>query len=216
MSDSGLDWNAGPQALGLLQLREDPQYSRIPVDRRVALVEAALEDGRSLADRIRERWGQDPESIAARCDVPVIRSEDDAGFGSVIVYAEYAARPPCITLYVPAISRLDKMMAVPETEVCCCIGSTMAIFLAHELYHHFDCLRGNERVSRRHAVKIFGIGRWHWTSGLSSLAEIAAGAFAQELLGLSFHPKMLDLLLTHLTPALSPRERTERELRAPE
>jgi len=44
-------------------------------------------------------------------------------------------------------------------------------------------------------VRIFGMGRWQWTSGLSSLCEIAAGAFAQRLLGLSFHPKLLDLLI---------------------
>ena len=75
----------------------------------------------------------------------------------------------------------------------------MPIFLAHELYHHFDCLRGSERLARRHTVEIFGIGDWHWTSGLTSLCEIAAGAFAQRLLGLPFHPKVLDLLLVGKT-----------------
>lgn len=194
MSDAGVDWDTGPQALGLLQLREDPQYPRIPADRRVALVEVALEDGRTLADRTRELWGQDPAAIAARCNVPVFPSEDNAGFGSVVVYAEYASQPPSITLYLPAIRRLDRLITEHGVQVCRGIVSTMPIFLAHELYHHFDCLRGNERLSRQHAVKMFGIGRWHWTSGLSSLAEIAAGAFAQRLLGLSFHPKLLDLV----------------------
>ena len=185
---SALD--AGPQALGLLQLREDPQYRRIAPDRRAALVESALDDGRDMADRIREQWGQDPAAIAARCKVPVIRSADDAGFGSVIVHAEYVARPSSITLYVPAIRRLDRLVAERDVP----IGSSLPIFLAHELYHHFDCLRGKARLSRRHAVRIFGVGSWHWTSGLSSLSEIAAGAFAQQLLGLPFHPKLLDFL----------------------
>ena len=194
MSDSGLDGNGGPQALGLLQLREDPQYPRIPAGRRIALVEAALDDGRTLADHARKLWGNEPAAIAAHCDVPIVRSENEAGFGSIIVYADYVTRPPCITLYAPAILRLDKLMAARGAGIGG-IGSTMPVFLAHELYHHFDCLRGNERVSRRHAVKIFGIGRWNWTSGLCSLAEIAAGAFAQRLLGLPFHPKLLDLLL---------------------
>jgi hypothetical protein len=195
VNNSGVDWNAGPQALGLLQLREDPQYPRIPVDRRVALVEAALEDGRSLADRTRKLWGRDPTAIAARCDVPVIRSKDDAGFGTVIVYADYVTRPPSIMLYLPAIFRLDTLIEECGVQVCRGIGSTTPIFLAHELYHYFDCLRGGGQLSRRHAVKIFSVGPWHWTSGLSSLSEIAAGAFAQALLGLPFHPKLLDLLL---------------------
>jgi hypothetical protein len=194
VSDPGLDGDAGPLALGLLQLREDLQYPRIPGERRIALVEAALEDGRSLADRTCEVWGRDPTAIAARCDVPVIRSEDDAGFGSVIVFAEYATRPRSITLYLPAILLLDRLIAGQGARLFD-VGSTVPIFLAHELYHHFDCQRGNERMSRRHVVKIFGVGSWHWTAGLSSLAEIAAGAFAQRLLGLPFHPKLLDLLM---------------------
>jgi hypothetical protein len=195
VSDPGLDWDAAPQALGLLQLQDDSQYFRIPADRHVALVEAALEDGRALADWTRDRWGQDPASIAARCNVPVIHSDDDAGFGSTIVYADYATRAPCITLYVSAIARLDGLIAGRGARLPLGIGRTMPIFLAHELYHHFDCLRGSARLSRLHAVKIFGVGPWHWTSGLSSLSEIAAGAFAQQLLGLPFHPKLLDLLL---------------------
>ena len=195
MSDPDLDWNAQPQALGLLQLREDPQYRRIPAGQHIALVEAALEDGRLLADCTRLQWGQDPVAIAGRCSVPVNRSNDDAGFGSVVVYAEYVARPSTITLYVPAIMQLDRLIAQRDARVCRGQGGSLPIFLAHELYHHFDCQRGSGRLSRRHAVRIFSVGTWHWTSGLSSLPEIAAGAFAQELLNLPFHPKFLDLLL---------------------
>lgn len=186
---------AQPRALGLIQLREDPQYQRIPAGRRDALVEAALEDGRLLADEIRRQWSVDPALVAAGCNVPVIRSEDDAGFGSVIVYAGYASRPAAITLYLPAIRRLDRLIASRSAGLLAGLAGSEPVFLAHELYHHFDCLRGGDRLARRHPVKIFGVGPWRWTSGLVSLPEIAAGAFAQQLLGLSFHPKVLDLIM---------------------
>ena len=39
------------------------------------------------------------------------------------------------------------------------------------------------------------MGPLRGTAGLSSLAEIAAGAFAQALLGLRYHPKLLDLVV---------------------
>lgn len=195
MSDIGIDWGAGPQALGLLELREDPQFPRIPVERRVALVEAALEDGCSLADRTRDLWGSDPMTIAARCNVPVVLSEDDAGFGSTIVHAEYRTRPPSITLYLPAIRHLDRLVSEQGAQVRLGIDQTAPVFVAHELYHHFDCTRGSAPLSRQHRVRLLGIGPWNWTSGLASLSEIAAGAFAQRLLGLSFHPKTLDSLL---------------------
>ena len=195
MNDIGIDRGAGPQALGLLQLREDPQFPRIPVERRVALVEAALEDGRSLADRTRDPCGSDPMSIAARRNVPVVFSEDDAGFGSTIVHAEYTTRPPSITLYLPAIRHLDRLVLEHGGRARLGIDQTAPVFLAHELYHHFDHTRGSAPLSRQYRVRLFGIGQWNWTSGLSSLSEIAAGAFAQRLLGLPFHPKVLDLLL---------------------
>lgn len=193
MSDS--DRYGGPQALGLLQLRESAQYARIPVEQRLALVEAALDDGRALADRTCERWGREPMAVAAACRVPVIESDDDAGFGSVTVYADYATRRPAITLYLPAIARLDRLIAQRTAHIYLGIDKTAPIFLAHELYHHFDCTRECAPLSRRHPLRLFGIGRWTWTVGIAGLAEIAAGAYAQHLLGLSFHPKLLDILV---------------------
>jgi len=41
---------------------------------------------------------------------------------------------------------------------------------------------------------VLRLGPWRWTSGLTSLAEIAAGAFAQGLLGLRWHPRWFDLI----------------------
>ncbi len=187
--------HAGSRALGLLQLREDPQYRRIPFERRIALVEAALEDGRWLAARTLDLWGSDPMRIAAGCNMPVIHSEDDAGFGNTIVHAEYRTRPPSITLYLPAIRYLDRLVSEQGARACFGIDRTAPIFLAHELYHHFDCMRGNAPLSRRYPVEIFHFGPLKWTSGVASLSEIAAGAFAQRLLGLTFHPKLLDLLI---------------------
>ena len=195
MNAPGLDLQVRPRTLGLLQLREDLQYRRIPPHQRVTLVDAALEDGYALAERTRAQWGRDPVEIAARCAVPVFRSEGEAGFGSVIVYAEYVAHPLLITLYLPAIRRLDGLIVQRGAQIRLGMDTALPIFLAHELYHHFDCLRGADRLGRRHRVRIFGMGRWQWTSGLTSLCEIAAGAFAQRLLGLSFHPKLLDLLI---------------------
>lgn len=191
MNAVATDFCMEPRALGLLQLRADPQFPRIEPGRHAALVDAALADGRFLAGDVRTHLGPDPAFIAASCGVPVLDSEEEAGFGSTIVFAEYATRPPAITLYGPAIRRLDARIAASGAAAAPGIGATRSIFLAHELYHHFDCTR-SEPLARRHRVRIFRLGGWTWTSGLISLAEIAAGAFAQELLGLSFHPKLLE------------------------
>jgi hypothetical protein len=36
------------------------------------------------------------------------------------------------------------------------------------------------------------IGPWRWRTGIATLSEIAAGSFAQALLDLPCHPKVLD------------------------
>jgi hypothetical protein len=41
---------------------------------------------------------------------------------------------------------------------------------------------------------LFRIGGWQWRTGIAALAEIAAGAFAQSLLDLPCHPRVLDLI----------------------
>ncbi len=182
-------------ALGLLALSSDVQFHRIPEAQRSKCVEQALQDGRHLAERACQQWGSDPFVVAARCDVPVMESHTEAGFGSTVIYAEYAVSPPSITLYTPAIGRLDALIAKRS-----CfdwgIERTKPVFLAHELYHHFDCMRGRQALIRRYRVSVLNLGRWTWTAGLTTLPEIAAGAFAQRLLGLAFHPKLLDVLVT--------------------
>jgi hypothetical protein len=66
------------------------------------------------------------------------------------------------------------------------------VLIAHELYHHLEATRAVTPIARRHQATLFQIGKWRWRTGIAALAEIAAGAFAQGLLGLPCHPKVLD------------------------
>ncbi len=183
-----------PHSLALQQLRSDPQFSRIAPERHTSLVDAALQDGRFLAMDVKRHLGSDPAAIADGCGVPVFDSEDEAGFGTTMVFAEYGTRPPSITLYRPALEAMDAALVASPLGRAHGFLCSRPVFLAHELYHHFDCSR-RVPLARRHRVRLFGMGRWAWTSGLASLPEIAAGAFAQALLGLPFHPKFLDSLV---------------------
>jgi hypothetical protein len=185
---------ATPRSLGLLLLREDAQYSRIGHGQREVLVEAALEDGRRMADGARGRWGDDPSAIASACGVSVIESGAEEGWGTALVYADYLERTRCIRLFGPAIAHLERGLARPAVAEIAGICAARPTLLAHELYHHLDAGRAGLPLARRHRVTLFALGPWRWTSGLTSLAEIAAGAFAQRLLRLRWHPKFFDLI----------------------
>ncbi len=116
-----------------------------------------------------------PDEMATRLGVRVEDVEADGGFGNVMVFADYRPRPPSVRLYAPALRVLDaELPAYPEP-----LPGSRAVFLAHELFHHLETLDPRCVPSRRHRSK--------------ALSEIAAGAFAQELLGLRYHPKLLDV-----------------------
>jgi len=192
---------ATPEAIGMLLLRDDPQFARIDVGGARPLVEAALEDGRRLASVIRLTCGVAPVVIAERNAVRVVEVGEANDYGTTVVYAEYTERPPEIRLFLPAIRALNRCLT--DSELCRAMGlaDVAPVFLAHELYHHLDCLRDSDRLVARHRVPLLRLGPVHWTTGLASLPEIAAGAFAQHLLGLRYHPKILDLLtLFHAEP----------------
>lgn len=186
---------ATPQALGLLELEEDRQFHRIAASDRQRLVDVALEDGASVADTMHRIFGQAcPDDIAGRLGVEVKTVDGEGGFGTVAVFADYVPRPAAIRLYAPAMAALDAHLGVYPDRDCLGAAGTRSLFLAHELFHHLEGLRPAHALAARHRVALFTLGPLRLTSGLSSLAEVAAGAFAQKLLGLRYHPKLLDIV----------------------
>jgi hypothetical protein len=181
-----------PLALGRGLLREDPRAAALSGRDVCALVEAALADGTALAERAIERWGGDPEQIARANSVPVENSEADAGYGTTMVFAEYRARPVGIVLYRPIIDALERWLQRSRLASLLGIECTRSVFLAHELYHHFDETRAQALCSR-HRLPVLRLGPLRLTATVAGLREVAAGAFAQRLLGLRFHPRLLDI-----------------------
>jgi 3-oxoacyl-[acyl-carrier-protein] synthase III len=55
-------------------------------------------------------------------------------------------------------------------------------------------IRSDIPIARRYQATLFSIGGRRWRTGIAALAEIAAGAFAQSLLDLPVHPRLLDLV----------------------
>jgi hypothetical protein len=181
-----------PHALGCAVLREDPHAAALRAAEVSALVEAALADGATLAEQVRQRCGDNPDGIAAANGVPVEESRADAGYGTTIVFAQYRTRPLGIDLYSPAIEALDRRLQQSGLGRLLGLENTRAMFLAHELYHHFDEAR-TQTLCSRHRVPVLRLGRLRLTAAVAGMREVAASAFAQHLLGLRFHPRLLDI-----------------------
>jgi len=193
-------WLAGimavsPEALGLVMLEADLHARRLDGATQLAAVRDALADGAATAETLRARFPDlAPHEIAGRLNVPVAETDDDPLVGRLWRFAEYRGRPARILLYSRGLAPLDGVIAGGLAARLLGLATPREVFVAHELFHHIEATRSDTPIARRYQPTLFRIGGWHWRTGIAALAEIAAGAFAQSLLDLPCHPRVLDLL----------------------
>jgi hypothetical protein len=68
------------------------------------------------------------------------------------------------------------------------------MLLAHELFHAMQLRSPDLYVNRKH-IRLWKIGPFERYSALLSLEEVAAMAFAETLLGLTYTPYVYDVLM---------------------
>jgi hypothetical protein len=186
---------ASPETLGLVMLKADVHARRLDRARQLAAVRDALADGAATAEALRARFSDlAPHEIAAGLNVPVAETDDDPLVGSLWRFAEYQERPARIVLYSRGLAPLDGVIAGRLAVRLLGQATPRDVFVAHELFHHIEATRSDMPIARRHRPALFRIGGWQWRTGIAALAEIAAGAFAQSLLDLRCHPRVLDLI----------------------
>ena len=216
---TNVSWPAGiepasPRALGLAMLEADPHAWRLDRSAQLAAVSDALADGATTARNLRDRFaGLDPRGIALRLGLTVEVTDDDPLVGSIWRFAEYRPRPPGIRLYDRGLAALDDAVCGSLAKRWLGSATPQDVFIAHELYHHAEASRTDVPIARRHLATLFRVGSWHWRTGIAALAEIAAGAFAQSLLNLPYHPRVLDFAALGAMSSLRHREDRDRNSR---
>jgi hypothetical protein len=186
---------ASPETLGMLMLKSDLHAARLDDHAQRAAVIDALADGAATAGDLRKRFpGLKPRRIAGELQVTVTTSDDDPMVGSIWRFAEYRPRPPQILLYKRGLAPVELALAGAPAARLLGGAAVEDVFVAHELYHHTEATRAEIPIARRHQATLFQIGKWRWRTGIATLSEIAAGSFAQALLELPCHPKVLDFV----------------------
>jgi hypothetical protein len=186
---------ASPETLGMFMLKSDLHAARLDDRTQRAAVIDALADGVATARDLRKRFpGLNPRRIAGELQVTVTTLDDDPMVGSIWRFAEYRPRPPQILLYARGLAPVEHALAGAPAARLLGKATVEEVFVAHELYHHTEAIRAEIPIARRHQATLFQIGKWRWRTGVATLAEIAAGSFAQALLELPCHPKVLDFV----------------------
>jgi len=183
------------ERLAFAMLEADPHARRLDLAAKFAAVRGALADGAATAKALHQRFPDfTPHRIAHELGVPVEVTDDDPLVGSIWRFAEYRQRPARIVLYRSGLALLDRAIAGGLAMRLLGHATPQQVFIAHELFHHAETTRSDTPIAQRYRPTLFRIGGWHWRTGIAALAEIAAGAFAQSLLDLPYHPHVLDLV----------------------
>jgi len=180
--------------LWLAMLPEDAVYGKIPADLRRPSVEQAAEYGRRAARDLRARLGAaDPAALGEQLGVRVEWSDGPYVFGKIVQTSTYAQRLRTITIYSGSVEEMNRFLAAEGLVPVLGISDVGPVYLAHELFHHLeeDSLGRAANLVRVTTLKLGPLVR---RSGIGQLSEIAADAFAQTLLGLTFAPRLLDYL----------------------
>lgn len=184
-------------AWGSYAFSREPLKNKIPIQRRIELIEKANECGRQYADRIISRYGtHEPLALAKAMGLEVQYPERPTGVVRV-TFAEYKP-PKNIFLYTDAVDKARASMQ--EDGVAELFGESFRItdlLLAHELFHHVEEQYAKEIFTRTEKVELWTLKPFHNRSTIICLGEIAAMAFAKRLLALSFSPYVMDVFLIY-------------------
>lgn len=186
--------NVSDLELGLWLMKADPTANRVPMPQKRLLIAAALADGHAQATLVREQFpNADPGDIAHAWGLPVEHIASENRRGDILYFADYGGKPPVIRIFDGSVAIINAHLAHAGVAAEFGVHDATPVFIAHEIYHHLDTLRPRP-ISQQHRVTTLKIATWRLTSGLLSLAEIAANAFAQQLLCLAASPSLFELI----------------------
>jgi hypothetical protein len=176
-----------------LTLQEDPFFHRLRPEMHREAVDFGLTAGRDAADQAMERYGQEPEAMAAVLRISVVRSEEQSQAGPMVHFSEYREKPPQITLYRRSMAEANQLIQDHQLEGLLGFADVEPMHLAHELYHHLEAKKLISGASR-FRLESFRLGPLRFRTGLPSLREIAADRFAMGVLKLRVPPKATQLI----------------------
>ena len=171
----------------------DPLNGRLTVDEYLPFYRAARQCGVELAQKARREWGDVPcGELAEKLGVRVERHPMPDGDG-ILPFAVFE-EPDLIRIYTDNAEATRSLIEasggdefIGGTDIC-------QMLLAHELFHVLQLREPELYVNQKH-IRLWKIGPWIRESRLLSLEEVAAMAFAQELLQLPVNPYLYDVLM---------------------
>lgn len=171
----------------------DPLQRLVSLDEYTSHFHAARKCGMDLAHKARREWGGiSCQEMAEQLGVRVERLPMPEGDG-MLTFAMYH-EPDLIQVFTDNAAATETLIRESGSEEVLGNVDICEMLLAHELFHALQERNPDLYVNRK-LVRLWKIGPFERYSALLSLEEVAAMAFAQELLGLSCIPYVYDVLM---------------------
>jgi hypothetical protein len=180
------------QALAYLELEKDIVFPHLSTPARLQYINHALRAGRGQAALYK---GMDVFHLANALGVRLVAESTQSVVAGVIFRSTYDFATRTITIYKSSIDQvyevLSELLPKPWDG-----EQVLSLHIAHELFHHLEATHITPVHEQLPPVSTFRLGPIHVTRACSrQCGEIAAHAFARELLDLPFLPSAIDWLV---------------------
>ncbi len=180
------------RALSYLELEKDPVFSHLSPEQHLFYLDYALQAGCAQAALYQ---GADAFALAKKFGVKVVFQPNGSDIASGTLRATYDAQEETIEIFASSIAQMERSLA-PWLDIPWDTKKIAAIHLAHELFHHLEATQIEPVARQLPPVTTLRLGRIKLAqSRVRRCREIAAHAFAKELLELPVLPNIADWLL---------------------
>lgn len=180
---------------GSYAFSRDPLNGKLTSQRRRELILDSLHCGTCAAQKLKMLYGcKNVDDYAKQLNIKVIYENTD-GTDNYIVFARYN-HPDQVTLYRGNTQKAEQLILTENLTDLLEEANVTSVLLAHELFHHIENM-DSSIYTRTEKQLLWKIGPLKVQSRLIALGEIAAMAFARELLGLSYNPHIFDVILLY-------------------
>ncbi len=180
---------------GRYAFSRDPLKGKVSYELRKEMIEKANECGKKEAIKLKEKYKDVPiKKIIKRMNIDYIEKNSNVT-ETYIMFACYNS-PNKITIFKKNKTMVEEFIKENDLSSKLEYIDVESVLLAHELFHHIE--ENNKDIyTKNEKVVLWKIGSYKYKSGLVCIGEIAAMAFAKELLSINYNPYVFDVLMLY-------------------
>jgi hypothetical protein len=180
---------------GSYTFNRDPIHNKVSRQEKKDMIEKANECGYHEALLLREKYGiKSPMEYAQLLGIKVSELEDE-GSKDYILFARFNS-PNNISVYMKNVRKAEELIKNENLNMMLGGVKIEDVLIAHEMFHFIED-NNRDIYTRTAKILLWELGPIKYHSGLVAPGEIAAMAFARELLKLSYYPNLFDILLLY-------------------